>query len=107
MILNMVLKIRKPDYLGDSKWQFKHGKTTMSVKILDENWLNQFRSRQITIAPGDCLRATVRSEIKYDSNYEVISENYEVIQILEVIQAEAHIQQKLDLSLQSNNDELE
>jgi hypothetical protein len=105
--LNMVLKIKKPDYLGDSKWQFKHGKNTMSVKILDENWLNQFRSRQITIAPGDCLRATVRSEIKYDSNYELISENYEVIQVLEVIQAESHIQQKLDLSLQSNNDELE
>ena len=105
--LTMILKIKKPDYLGDSQWQFKHGKNTMSVKILDENWLSQFRSRQITISPGDSLRATVRSESKYDSNYEVISEKYEVIQVIEVIQAEVNIQQKLDLNLQSNNDELE
>jgi len=96
----MILKIKKPDYLGDSKWEFKHGRNKMSVKILDETWLNKFKSRQVTIAPGDSLRATVRSEVRYDFNNEVISEKHEIIEVIDVIQAEIPVQQELELNLE-------
>ena len=78
----MILKIKKPDYLGDSKWQFKHGKKTMEMKILDDAWLNRFRMKQVTIAPGDSLRAIVKSEVKYDFSNDVISEKHEILKML-------------------------
>ena len=41
----MILKIKKPDYLGDSKWEFRHRRETINARIIDNDWLAQFRNR--------------------------------------------------------------
>ena len=33
----LILKVKKPDYLGDSKWKFKYDKQTFTARILDED----------------------------------------------------------------------
>jgi len=103
--LTMILKIKKPDYLGDSKWQFKHGQKTMEMKILDDAWLNRFRMKQVTIAPGDSLRAIVKSEVKYDFSNDVISEKHEILKILEVIEPEMQVQQELPVIIETQDPE--
>lgn len=35
----MILKVKKPDYLGDSKWDFKYYSHSIQVKILDLDWI--------------------------------------------------------------------
>lgn len=83
--LEMILKIKKPDYLGDSKWQFKHGRKTIEAKVNDIEWLTSFKERKIFIAPGDAIKTKVEVVTKYDINNEPISTQYTILKVIEVI----------------------
>ncbi len=84
-VSEMFLKIKKPDYLGDSKWEFRHGKSPINAGILDNNWLLRFRNREFALMPGDSLKARVRTEVKYDYDREVSAVNYFITEVLEVV----------------------
>ena len=81
----MILKVKQPDYLGEAQWKLKHGQRTIEAKILDDEWLQKFQSRQVTIQPGDSIRATVHSAIAYGYNNEPIREKYEVTKVFAVL----------------------
>ncbi len=83
-----ILKIKKPDYLGDSMWEFRHDKKSISGKILDERWLDDFRKQKVLLGPGDALLSDVRIVTNYDKAGEVVSTHYEVTKINEVISPE-------------------
>ena len=91
----MILKVKKPDYLGDSLWDMRHGKSIIQVRILDKDWLDKFQDRQIDIRPGDSVRAKVQIDNKYDFNGELISTHYNVSKILEVMHMPNHEQTNL------------
>lgn len=80
----MILKVKKPDYLGVSQWVFKHGKTTVSAKIHDYEWLRDFQNRKIDVRPQDSLVCKVNTIVKYDYNYEVISTSYEITRVIKI-----------------------
>ncbi len=81
----MILKVKKPDYLGDSKWDFKYDNHSIQVKILDYGWIKSFQKRQIDIRPGDSIRAEIVTEVKYGFDNDVVSANYNLIKVQEVI----------------------
>src|SRR5947209_16866369 len=54
----MILKVKKPDFLGESRWEFVH-ETAIEAKILDREWLDRFQQGLHLILPGDALRALV------------------------------------------------
>lgn len=85
----MILKVKKPDYLGDSQWELRHEKNAILVKILDTVWLRQFQDRKVNVRPGDSLRAKVKVLVHYDYNNEVIGIHYEITKVMDVIKAEA------------------
>ena len=58
----MILAVRRPDYLGETQWEFRHGKRTIRAKIEDTNWLARFQDRRVDVRPGDALRCLVRQE---------------------------------------------
>ncbi|MFC1901725.1 hypothetical protein ACFLX3_02205 [Chloroflexota bacterium] len=91
----MILKVKKPDYLGDSMWDMRHGKSIIQVTVLDKEWLNKFQDRQIDIRPGDSIRAKVQIDNKYDFNGELISTHFNVSKILEVMHMPNHEQPDL------------
>jgi hypothetical protein len=35
----MILMVKKPDFLGDSKWEFRYGTTSLQAKMQDLEWL--------------------------------------------------------------------
>lgn len=81
----MILKVKKPDYLGDSMWDMRRGKAIIQVTILDKEWLDKFQNRKINLRPGDSIRARVQIDDKYDFDGELISTHYNAVKILEVI----------------------
>jgi hypothetical protein len=81
----MILKVKRPDYLGESRWDFKFGDHPFQAKISDANWLADFQARKVDVRPGDALRAKVRQIINYGYDAEVVSESHEVLEILEII----------------------
>lgn len=81
----LILMVRKPDFLGETKWDFRFNRRNLSVSIVDKDWLSSFQSGDIDIRPGDALRVRMKEKVSYDLNGEVVSEEREVIKVVSVI----------------------
>ena len=86
--LVLILKVKKPDYLGDSMWDLKHEGRTIPAKILDADWLAAFQERKVDVRPGDALRAEVAMVIRYGFDGEVVGMSYTINRVLEIVKAE-------------------
>jgi hypothetical protein len=80
----LTLEVKKPDYLGESKWQFKLDNRIVDVKINDLDWLKSFQNREFEVHPGDSVKAKVevisKSYFSQKTKYEyVLKEVIEVI----------------------------
>lgn len=82
----VILKVKKPDYLGESMWDFRHGDRIISVTISDMEWLEKFQSRKTVIRPGDSIRGVIRTSHRYDYNGELIGTHYELIKVIDVVE---------------------
>ena len=81
----MILPVKKPDYLGNSMWGLRHGKRNIEAKILDEAWLRRFQNREEDVRPGDALQCLVATELLYGHDNELIAERYTVETVLKVL----------------------
>lgn len=81
----MILPVKKPDYLGDSKWGLRHGKRNIEAKIEDTPWLRRFQNREVDVRPGDALRCRMKIEYLYGHDNELLTERYTVLEVLEVL----------------------
>lgn len=81
----ILLKVKKPDYLGESMWEFRHGASTISASILDKEWLGNFQSRIIDVRPQDYIRARVETSHKYDRDGELVATHYSICKVIEVV----------------------
>jgi len=81
----LILKVKKPDYLGEAKWEFKHGKNRVDANIEDEDWLERFHSKKAIIAPGDSLEVIIRLEEEYDKHGDLLKEEYAIEKVKEII----------------------
>lgn len=79
----MLLAVKKPDFLGDSQWEFKHGKKLIKARVADETWIEEFRSRKIDVRPGDALRCVVVVAYDYGYEGELLRERYLVVSVQE------------------------
>lgn len=92
--VEMILMVRKPDFLGETKWDFRYQKRNLSASIEDQGWLEKFQKGKIDIRPGDALHVIMHESVSYSSEGEVIEESKEIIKVKEVIR------QQIQLSLQ-------
>lgn len=83
--MEMILRVKKPDYLGDSRWEFKYENKTIPMKVLDMEWLTDFQNRKIDVRPGDSIRAKVQIIAKYGYDLDVVSTHYNISKIIHVI----------------------
>lgn len=90
-----ILKVKKPDYLGFSMWSFKYQGRSIEVKILDDEWLKAFHLKEVSVLPGDSIRALVKEEVLYGYNNEVIHTNYEALKVVDILPAPTQTQRKL------------
>lgn len=82
----MILKVKKPDYLGESMWDFRFGDKIIQVSVQDLNWLEKFQSRKVIIRPGDSIRGILKTSHKYDYSGELIGTNYQLTKVIDVMQ---------------------
>jgi hypothetical protein len=84
----LILKVKKPDFLGDSRWEFRHENHAMEVGMADFEWLQRFRQRAIVLRPGDAIKALVETSVKYSFEGEVIGTTHTILKVLEIISVE-------------------
>lgn len=81
----LVLKVKKPDFLGFSKWDMKHGNKAVSVKIEHIEWLNEFHKQKVSVLPGDSIKGLVKITENVDKHGELVAEEYSIIKVHEVL----------------------
>ena len=81
----MILAVKKPDYLGSSSWDFRHGKKAVTAKIEDMDWVRRFQNREIDVRPGDALRCLVAIDHSYGYDNELVEEKYTIKKVLDVL----------------------
>lgn len=79
--LPMILLVKKPDYLGNSKWEFKHDKTSISAAIADAAWLTSFRSGQVLLQPGSQMMCRVYFKHAYNERGQITETIHEVREV--------------------------
>lgn len=83
----MILRVKKPDYLGQSMWEFRHETRIIPAKILDAEWLARFHNREVVLRPRDSIRVKIQTAVYYDRYGEVVATHYAITQVLAVIAA--------------------
>lgn len=82
------LIIAKPDFFGNAKWVFRHGKKSVSYNVSDDEWLSEFRSGVYPMKLGDALRVRIRVQHIYDSKGDLTDSSEEIIKVFSVIEGE-------------------
>jgi hypothetical protein len=91
----LVLLVKKPDYLGHSMWEFRLGDRVIEAKMLDEDWLERFKRGEITLQPGDALRAVVRTETARGFEGHDVAIHYSILRVLGVVRKPPEHQEDL------------
>lgn len=84
-----IVKVKKPDYLGQSMWGLQYDGRAIEAKIVDLDWLAKFQSRQVDVRPGDSLRVVLYEEISYGYESEIVHRHYEIEKVEDVIRPPA------------------
>lgn len=90
-----IVKVKKPDYLGTSKWEFKYSGHAIEAKMLHKEWLQRFQTNQVSLNPGDSLRVILSEEVSYGYDSEIVQTDYEVVEVLDVLPGLRAIQSPL------------
>jgi len=88
---DLILPVKKPDYLGQSKWELKYQGHTIEAAIEDKEWLSSFQKGSISLSPGDSLSARVGFEVKevFDTGETVV--HYHILKVKDVIRGHKQI----------------
>ena len=86
--MEMNLKVKRPDYLGDTMWDLRYEGHPIQAKILDVEWLRGFQERKLEVRPGDAIRALVQIDVRYGFDNEVIGKRHSITKVLRVIPSE-------------------
>lgn len=83
--MEMILTIRKPDLLGKSQWEFRHGKDSLSANIEDDFWLETLHKGEVSIVSGSGISCTVAYKYEYDDRGNLISKHHDIVKVHRVI----------------------
>ena len=93
----LMLKVKKPDYLGKSKWVFKSHFGPMDIKIEDHIWLHKFQTAEEVILPGDSVQALIETTIAYDHQGNELNVNHSLIEVLDIVKGHPETQLELPI----------
>ncbi len=83
---NVILIVRKPDFLAESMWEFRQGQKYIDAKIEHAEWLRQFQTRRVVVLPGDAVRCRLRIDMTYGHDNELLGEKYYIEEVNEVLE---------------------
>jgi hypothetical protein len=84
----IIITIRKPDLLGDARWQFTHGGAVVSASIKDELWLKKLHDRKIALHSGDALQCRVLFTYIFDSKALMIEQKTDILEVIDVLKGD-------------------
>jgi hypothetical protein len=91
------LLLKKPDLLGESKWQFQYGGKTISTSIDDKAFLKKVKSGEIkALYAHVSIPVKMKIEAFMDDNLEIVKKKYTILEVVgDIIEPEFFEQLKL------------
>jgi hypothetical protein len=81
----VILPVKKPDFIGESSWEFILANHAIEAKMLDFDWLEKFRKQRVPLLPGSMLRVTLRQSISVGFDQERLGTRYFIVKVHEVL----------------------
>lgn len=75
------LKVKKPDYIGHSKWELYYGHHPIKAPILDTDWLESFQAARQDLNPGDSLKTRLEIVTSYGHDGQVIGHAFRILKV--------------------------
>jgi hypothetical protein len=91
----VLLRVKKPDYLGESMWEFIHAGHVIRAKIEDHDWVVLFQFQKEEVRPGDSLRVVLETKTLHGADGGEIITYYKVLKVIGVKRATAGTQLEL------------
>jgi len=86
-ILRDFVRIRKPDLLGHTKWSVYYKENQKEISIKDDEFLHDLAEQKYSFCAGTSLLVDMAiSTIYIKETLEFVSESYEILKVIEVIQ---------------------
>jgi hypothetical protein len=83
----VLLRVKKPDYLGESMWEFVHAGHIIHAKIEDHDWLVAFQFQKTEVRPGDSLRVILETTTHHGSDGEELFTYYCIVKVIGIKKA--------------------
>jgi hypothetical protein len=91
-----VIKPKKVDLLGESKWECIMDGKTREMKVEHKEWLEKYQHRQVNIQSGDSLRVKLKTTYSYNANTSKIKVTYDITEVLNIIKPDGTTQLTID-----------
>lgn len=90
-----ILPVKKPDFIGQSKWEMYYSHHPIKAPIEDTEWLVSFQAAKQDLNPGDALKAQLEITTSYDHTGQVIGHNFRVIKVFGILPGISYEQPEL------------
>lgn len=77
----VLLRVKKPDYLGESMWEFVHAGHVIRAKIEDHDWVVAFQFQKVEVLPGDSLRVVLETTTHHGADGSEIVTYYRILKV--------------------------
>ena len=91
----VLLRVKKPDYLGESMWEFVHAGHVVRAKIEDHDWVVLFQFQKEEVRPGDSLRVILETTTLHGADGHEINTYYKILKVIGVKHAAGGTQLEL------------
>lgn len=83
--IDIKMIIKKPVFVGHSKWELLYENKTYDTVIEDETFKDKLHNREIAIMSGDLLECNFKSRLTYNDENEIIESKYYILKVYAVV----------------------
>lgn len=80
-----LVKAKRPDFMGESMWELVLKGHTITAKMADTAWLDDFHEGRVDFRPSDYLRIKLQTETTFRGSFGNPSAHHTVLKVLAVV----------------------
>lgn len=80
-----LVKAKRPDFMGESMWELVLKGHTITAKMADTDWLEDFHEGRVDFRPSDYLRIKLHTETTFRVSFGNPSAHHTVLKVLGIV----------------------
>jgi hypothetical protein len=98
MTVDAILPVKKPDFIGQSKWEMYYSNHPIKAPIEDTDWLSSFQAAKQDLNPGDALKTQLEITTSYDHTGQIMGHSFRVLKVFGIIPGLSYEQTELPIN---------